>query len=147
MEKPCFLILGNQLFPRSFINDFKETHRFVMIESYELCTYVKHHKQKLLLFIGAMRQYAKELEEAGFELEYHQLVFLNSSIEKPSKADIEGEKEQGFTDLLARSISGSKKIKCFEIEDKFFEKKIQTFCRDNKIELEIEESPMFLNSR
>ena len=147
MEKPCFLILGNQLFPRSFINDFKETHRFVMIESYELCTYVKHHKQKLLLFIGAMRQYAKELEEAGFELEYHQLVFLNSSIEKPSKADIEEEKEQDFTDLLARSIYGSKKIKCFEIEDKFFEKKIQSFCRENKIELEIEESPMFLNSR
>ena len=35
----------------------------------------------------------------------------------------------------------------FEIEDKFFEKKITTLCKKIKIKWSIIESPMFLNSR
>lgn len=147
MEKPCFLVLGNQLFPRKLLEDYKETHRFILIESFELCTYVKHHKQKILLFLGAMRQYAKELEDAGFELSYHTLNFLDSSKTKLSQAEIEQEKNQSFTNILKKQMESSKSLVCFEIEDKFFESKIQSFCEKEKIDLKVIGSPMFLNSR
>ena len=45
-----FFILGNQLFPLKHLNDFKNDHTFFMAEDYELCTYEKHHKLKILLF-------------------------------------------------------------------------------------------------
>jgi deoxyribodipyrimidine photolyase-related protein len=45
-----FFILGNQLFPTKYIDRFKKDHTFFMAEDKGLCTYEKHHKQKILLF-------------------------------------------------------------------------------------------------
>ena len=44
-----FFILGNQLFPLKYIDRFKKDHTFFMAEDNGLCTYEKHHKQKILL--------------------------------------------------------------------------------------------------
>ena len=44
-----FFILGNQLFPLKYIDRFKKDHLFFMAEDKGLCTYEKHHKQKILL--------------------------------------------------------------------------------------------------
>ncbi len=41
-----------------------------MAEDYHLCTYVKHHRQKILLFLSAMRSYAEELKKANLTLTY-----------------------------------------------------------------------------
>jgi Uncharacterized protein related to deoxyribodipyrimidine photolyase len=49
MSSKAFIILGNQLFPTVHLKDYKD-HIFFMAEDYGLCTYVKHHKQKILLF-------------------------------------------------------------------------------------------------
>ena len=35
----------------------------------------------------------------------------------------------------------------YEIEDKFFEKRIINFCKKNNFEIQFLESPMFLNTR
>ncbi|MDA8688208.1 cryptochrome/photolyase family protein, partial [Candidatus Pelagibacter bacterium] len=41
-----FLILGNQLFAPKYLNEFKD-HIIYMTEDYDLCTFEKHHKQKI----------------------------------------------------------------------------------------------------
>ena len=64
-----FLALGNQLFSKEHIKDYKE-HHFFMAEDYGLCTYEKHHKQKILLFLSAMRSYAEELSAAKYQVTY-----------------------------------------------------------------------------
>ncbi len=66
-----FFILGNQLFPIKHLNSFKNDHIFFMAEDYQLCTYEKHHKLKILLFLSAMRSYADNLKKNKFKIEYY----------------------------------------------------------------------------
>ena len=56
-----FFILGNQLFPSKYLDRFKKDHLFFMAEDYQLCTYEKHHKQKILLFLSSMRSHVNAL--------------------------------------------------------------------------------------
>ena len=44
-----FLILGNQLFHTKYLKDLLII--FFMAEDYGLCTFEKHHKLKILLFL------------------------------------------------------------------------------------------------
>jgi len=41
-----------------------------MAEDYQLCTYEKHHKHKILLFLSSMRSHADSLKKDKFKLEY-----------------------------------------------------------------------------
>ena len=50
MSNELLIILGNQLFPQDNIRKSGCNNVF-MAEDMELCTYVKHHKQKILLFL------------------------------------------------------------------------------------------------
>ena len=65
-----FFILGSQLFPIQHLNSFKDDHIFFMAEDYQLCTYEKHHKFKILLFLSAMRSHADYLKKNKFKVEY-----------------------------------------------------------------------------
>ena len=132
--KTLFIILGNQLFPLSELNNFKNC-QFFMAEDYNLCTYEKHHKHKLVLFLTAMRKYAVALKNKKFSLKYH---FLNNKNTNLSYED----KIKDF--IRSKKISD---IKMFEIEDKFFEKRIINFCTLNKINITFIQSPMFYNAR
>ena len=60
MSKEAFIVLGNQLFPLNHIQDFKSCH-FFMAEDYDLCTYFKFHKHKLIFYLSAMREYKDAL--------------------------------------------------------------------------------------
>ena len=55
MTNKLFLILGNQLFDPSILKEM-ECNRVFMAEDFGLCTYEKHHKLKLYLFLTAMRE-------------------------------------------------------------------------------------------
>ena len=66
-----FIILGNQLFQLTELKSFK-SYNFFMAEDYELCTYEKHHKHKLILFLTSMRKYASELKNNEYNLKYFQ---------------------------------------------------------------------------
>ena len=57
-----FITLGNQLFPLKYLSRFKNDHIFFMAEDYGLCTYEKHHKLKILLFLSSMRSHADGLK-------------------------------------------------------------------------------------
>ncbi|WP_108787962.1 cryptochrome/photolyase family protein [Erythrobacter sp. Alg231-14] len=42
----------------------------LMMEVWDEATYVKHHKQKIVLIFSAMRHFAAELRKAGFDVDY-----------------------------------------------------------------------------
>ena len=65
-----FLILGNQLFNPKFLNNYRD-HLFYMAEDYGLCTFQKHHKLKILLFLSSMRSYRDELKSKKFKIIYN----------------------------------------------------------------------------
>src|SRR6056300_1630956 len=130
-----FFILGNQLFPTKYIDRFKKDHTFFIAEDKGLCTYEKHHKQKILLFLSSMRSYADNLKTNKFKLDYLKIEDKDFS--------------EDYLKKLKRIITEKKvkKVSSFEIEDKFFEKKISLFFKKEKIDWSIIQTPMFLNSR
>ena len=132
--KTLFIILGNQLFPLNELSNFKDC-QFLMAEDYNLCTYEKHHKHKLVLFLSAMRKYAASLKNKKFLLKYYFLNKKNSNLSYEDKI---------INFIKSKKISD---IKMFEIEDKFFEKRIIDFCTVNKLNITFIQSPMFYNSR
>jgi len=82
-----------------------------MSEDYELCTYEKHHKLKILLFLSAMRSHADHLKINKFKVEYTKIDsadFKKDYLEKVKKV------------IKSKKI---KEITTFEIEDKFLKKK------------------------
>ena len=130
-----FFILGNQLFPLKYLERYKKDNIFYMAEDYELCTYEKHHKQKILLFLSSMRSYSDSLKRNKFKIEY-------------SKIDSKEFKDNYL--IKIKNIIKKRKIKeisSFEIEDKFLEKKLKSFFLRSKIKWNIIKTPMFLNSR
>ncbi|HMS54240.1 MAG TPA: cryptochrome/photolyase family protein [Fimbriimonadaceae bacterium] len=64
------VLLGDMLFSPSYLPAAK--HVF-MREDWTLCTRVRHHKQKILFFLSAMRSYASELRRHGYEVHYEHL--------------------------------------------------------------------------
>ena len=131
--KSIFLILGNQLFDPKFLKKYKDSI-FFMSEDYNLCTYEKHHKLKILLTLSAMRTYRDLLKKNKFKVSY----FSNDN-----KFHLAYEKK------LEHQIEKIKikKVISFEIEDKPFERKIKKLLKKLKIEWEIIQSPMFISSR
>ena len=130
-----FFILGNQLFPPKYLDRFKNDHLFFMSEDYELCTYEKHHKLKILLFLSAMRSHADNLKKNKFKVEYTKIDsadFKKDYLEKVKKV------------IKSKKI---KEITTFEIEDKFFENRMKNFSIANNLEITFFQSPMFIESR
>lgn len=131
-DKPLLVILGNQLFPLEHLTDHKDAIVF-MAEDVGLCTYVRHHQQKIVLFLAAMRSHRDALCDAGFDVRYHELDADAGS----------------YTERLAGVIEaeGIDELRVFEIEDKPMEATIRTFAEGRSLALKELESPMFVCSR
>jgi len=132
MKKPLVLILGNQLFPWSHLEPFKDFD-FFMAEDQGLCTYEKHHQQKIVLFLTAMRDYRDSLKKKGAKVTYKTLESRKDGWD--------------YEDVLREALKDRPKLISFEIEDKFFERRIGALCEDLGIPWDIIPSPMFLTSR
>ncbi len=132
--KSLFIILGNQLFPLNELNNYKDC-QFLMAEDYYLCTYEKHHKHKLIFFLTSMRKYALSIKKQKYSLKYYKLNKKNSNL--------------SYEDKIKDCIKNKKisEIKMYEIEDKFFEKRIINFGKQNKLTIHFIKSPMFFSSR
>ena len=72
MANKFFVILGNQLFEPKLLKAAGCDHVF-MAEDYDLCTYQKHHKLKIYLFLCSMREYRDELQRHGIRVSYFEL--------------------------------------------------------------------------
>ncbi len=132
------LVLGNQLFPLAQLRrgGFK---RVFMAEDHGLCTYVRHHKLKLVLFLAAMRSYADELRGAGYDVSY-------TSLEDQPAGNASPTYEQKLADYLDANPAVTE-LAHFEIEDKFFEERIAYFCDARGLQRTELPSPMFLTER
>lgn len=131
------LILGNQLFsPKLWLDHIKAQGDFIvfMREDQELCTYYRFHKHKIIFFLAAMRHYADELKQQKIKVHYENL--------NPKEKDCFEEK---LLDIITQKKI--RKIFIFEIEDKFFEKRILNCLENISLEKEIITSPLFLTSR
>ncbi len=127
------IVLGNQLFPTDEVREL-EPEAVFMAEDVGLCTYVRHHQQKIVLFLAAMRSYRDELTAAGFDVHYHEL--------DPATTET-------YESLLDTAIeaSGCSRLVHFEIEDKAMESRIVDFAESSGMPRTEVESPMFLCSR
>ena len=128
-----FIILGNQLFNPRYLNRYKD-HTFFMAEDYGLCTYEKHHKLKILLFLSSMRSFRDELKSKKFNINYQ-------DVEKNFKLSYDKKIEKIIKEKKVKEVS------FFEIEDKFFEKKILNILKKNSCKINQIKSPMFLMDR
>ena len=127
------VVLGNQLFSPGHLPPAKTTPVF-MAEDLGLCTYVRHHQQKIVLFLAAMRSYADELEKAGYQVTYHRLDIADTT-------SYEQKLEAALKDCGATSIQH------FEIEDKPMENRLVEFARRNGFDRDELPSPMFTCTR
>ncbi len=76
-ESPILVpILGDQLTRTlpSLRGRTKDDTIILMMEAWDEATYVKHHKQKIVLIFSAMRHFAAELEDAGWSVDYVKLT-------------------------------------------------------------------------
>lgn len=127
------VVLGNQLFPPDRLEDNRDAVIF-MAEDVGLCTYVRHHQQKIVLFLAAMRSYADELRDAGFEVRYFPL--------DPGG----GESYEDRLDEVAAELECSELLH-FEIEDKPMEARIVEYCERRSLARVEKRSPMFYVTR
>ena len=134
--KEFFVVLGNQLFDKKNLKNFKNTCEFFIQEDLGLCTYFKHHKQKIYYFLASMREYRDYLKKNKFKVNY---INLEKNI-----ADYKNYFEGLEFFLKSKNIN---KINIFEIEDLDFRNKFEHFCKINKVNLIFHTSPMFLVGR
>jgi len=132
--KSIFVILGNQLFDPKLLQDLNCSKVF-MAEDFDLCSYEKHHKLKLYLFLCAMREYKEELESLNISVEYFS---LNERV-----------KNQSYLELLVDYVLDNQieLVNLFEIEDKAFETELLEGLSKSNIKFQTHQSPMFLFSR
>lgn len=129
------LILGNQLFdPKLLKKQFDPTLTTIfMREDVELCTYYKFHKNKIIFFLSAMKFYRDELKDYGFTVHYEKLAQDKLSYEASLRNFMQKNKV--------------KKVRLFEIEDKFFEARLRATFSELEVEVQLLRTPMFLTSR
>jgi deoxyribodipyrimidine photolyase-related protein len=133
-ESNLFVILGNQLFDPKILKEY-DCKIVFMAEDFGLCTYEKHHKLKIYLFLCAMREYRDELQLNGIEVHYLKLE--------------QRKKDLPYLDSLKEFVMGNqiKKVNFFEIEDKPLEVEIFKGLDKEKIDYKVHRSPMFMFSR
>ena len=82
MSNPVLVpVLGDQLTRTlsSLRGCAKEDTVILMMEVWDEATYVKHHKQKIVLIFSAMRHFAAELRDAGWRVDYVKLTDEDNS--------------------------------------------------------------------
>jgi len=133
-DKSLLILLGNQLFP---LQDIKKAggHSIFMAEDLGLCTYEKHHKLKILMFLAAMREKRDELQVHNFDVEY--LDIDHPSFDEPYEKKL-------AACVLEHEITA---LTIFEIEDKDFETRIRAFAEEKNLAVTVLPSPMFLLDR
>lgn len=132
--KKLLVVQGNQLFPPDALRHQKDALIY-LAEDYQACTYLQHHKHKLVLILSAMRAYADMLRQAGFTVIYQKLDDQSATL--------------SYTDKLGRVIEkyGCRTLLHFEMQDKSMARRMAHFVAAHNLRHRVLPSPMFLTSR
>lgn len=111
---------------------------YFMAEDYRACTYVRHHKHKLVLILAAMRDYAAGLSDVGLNVHYEKLDPALSPEQQPD-----------YLHRLRAAVElyGAEEITHYEIQDKGLEARIRKFAVAEGLKHTVLPSPMFLCRR
>ena len=94
------LVLGDQLSHEiSSLTDFDKDKDVILIcEVMEEASYVRHHKKKIAFLFSAMRHFAKELEDQGYNIRYTKLD------DKDNAGSFKGEVKRALADFKPQNI-------------------------------------------
>ena len=126
------IALGNQLFSPNYLKDQGIKKVFIR-EDLGLCTFQKHHKNKIVLYLSSMRSYKDELIKNKIDVHYE---FLNLRDQNNYIVSLERYIKKNQIEVLS----------VFEIEDIWFNKKVHTLKKSIK-KLIVLKSPMFLTRK
>ena len=137
------MVLGNQLFDAKHWKDAgiqPGDLPVFMAEDVGLCTFVKHHQHKLILFLAAMRSHRDALRKAGFEVTYRAF------------GDPEVDPATPYLEKLGAWLDGLpgepvEELVLFEVEDRWFEAELEDWADARGVGLTFLTSPMFLTTR
>jgi deoxyribodipyrimidine photolyase-related protein len=126
-----FVLLGNMLFAKPL--PVKEMPLF-MAEDGGLCTRFKYHKHKLIMILAAMRHYRDRLRSQGLTVEYSELT--------PETLTLT------YEDKLRQAIQkyAVTELHTYIIEDHFFRDRLQSFCKEQNLNLIQWETSLFLTT-
>lgn len=127
------LVPGDQLFPLEHAA-LEPAAVVFMAEDIGLCTDHRHHQQKIVLFLAAMRCYRNKLEAAGHCVHYTELT-ANDARSYEHKL------------LQVARETGATTLEFFEIENKPMEGRIRALAREHGLRIRELPSPMFLTGR
>ena len=122
-DDALFVVLGDQLFPPEHLAD-SGCGVVYMAEDWGLCTEVRHHQQKIVLFLAAMRHHADSLRDNGYAVHYQELEV------------VEPQRYEDRLEAVVRSLGVSRLVH-FEIEDKPMEQRLITFAKRQGLEREV----------
>ena len=126
-KNKLFLVLGDQLFQQ---NAELVGVDFVMIESSEICSRFKYHKQKLAFIFGCMREHRDFLKNNHKGVYYTKL-----------------EEQKEFETVLKTLSKSYDSIEYYDISDKGFSKKINELTKTYFKNTTIHENPQFLTTK
>lgn len=130
------LILGDCLFSQhENLFSRQKANAIIMIEDEGLCTHYQYHKHKLILFLSAMRQHAEALALEN-DVHYYALEAANGEIDSRS-----------FEEKLDHCIQSQENVdslRCYKVDDQFFEERLLRWSLDRGLEITWVDSPKFL---
>lgn len=129
------IVLGDQLDPSALDGLEPEHDALWMAEVHEETTHVWCHKQRLLMFLSAMRHFRDARRDEGFSVHYRVLA-------KQAPADEPASHEEALTRDLQRLRP--KRVSVLEPGDRRVRDKLVRACRSIELDLEIVEDPHFL---
>jgi deoxyribodipyrimidine photolyase-related protein len=125
VPKDLILLLGDMMFPSH--EDFPDNAPVFMREDIGLCTRVRHHQQKIVLYLSVMRHYAEDL---GRRVIYQKL-------EDDGKSYLEA-----LAEVCEKE--GVERLHTYTPHDRYFRDDLRKHCEKNGIKLCEHPSPAFL---
>ena len=142
-NKRAMLILGNQLFPPSYVQAADDSLR-LNLDDRIIIKKINYHQQKLVLVLAAMRSHAQSLREAGIDVAYQSLADAEAV-----SGDLAASSIEGFMAALTRLLEQHRVAELchFEVEGKAMQARLAQWSIDVDVARQALPSPMFLCDR
>lgn len=129
MTQTVTIIFPHQLFQNH--PAVAKKRRIYLVEEWLFFRQYRFHKQKLILHRASMKSYESWLKQSGYEVEYIETTVPENDIR-----------------LLVISLAqkGIREIHIAELTDNWLQKRLQKACKKNEIDLQILNTPHFLNT-